>query len=59
MNKNKILETIEALPIDVELDDLFEKLILIEKVEAGIKQANENKLVSHEEVKNRINTWRK
>ncbi|MFZ4796356.1 MAG: hypothetical protein ACOYMA_02615 [Bacteroidia bacterium] len=59
MNKDKILETIATLPNIVELDDLFEKLIFIEKIELVLKQANEGQVISHREMKDLVNSWHK
>lgn len=59
MNKDKILETIATLPNIVELDDLFERLIFIEKIELGLKQSNEGQVISHHEMKDLVNSWHK
>jgi predicted transcriptional regulator len=57
MKKDKVLQTIKELPSEFELEELIEKLIFIEKVEQGIKEANEGKTITHEQIKADIKKW--
>jgi len=57
MKKHKVLETVQLMPDDFNLDELIEKLIFIEKVEQGIKQGEEGKVVSHDQVKDMVKKW--
>jgi predicted transcriptional regulator len=57
MRKDKALETINNFPQEFDLEELIERLIFVEKIEKGLKQANEGKTISHEEVKNRVKKW--
>ncbi|MBP6431687.1 MAG: hypothetical protein KA319_07970 [Ferruginibacter sp.] len=57
MKKEKVLETVNELPQEFELDDLLEKLVFIEKVEQGLEQVTIGKVISHEEVKERVKKW--
>jgi len=60
MKKAKVLETLESLPDEFSAEKLIEKLIFIEKVEKGIKQANEGKTISMDEARKRIDAkWSK
>lgn len=59
MRKDKVLDTVNALPVEFELEELIEKLIFIEKVEKGLAQLDEGKTQSHEEVKQIVKKWRK
>ena len=43
MKKAKVLETLESFPDEFSAEKLIEKLIFIEKVEEGIKQATRAK----------------
>jgi predicted transcriptional regulator len=51
MKRDKVIETVNDLPQEFELDELIERLIFAEKVEKGLKQADEGKVVPHEDVK--------
>jgi len=50
MKKHKLLETIKELPQEVDLNDLFERLIVTEKIEKGLEQIEKGETVAHEEV---------
>lgn len=54
MNKTKVIETLEKLPKEFSTEELIDKLIFIEKVEQGINDAEEGKVISLEEAKNRM-----
>ena len=51
MKREKVLDTVNNLPREFELDELLEKLILVEKVENGLKQLETNQEVPNEGVK--------
>ncbi len=59
MNKQTILAAVNALPDEIELEELIERLIFMAKVEEGLKQSDNNETVSHEEVKRLVKTWGK
>ena len=50
MKKIKLIETINEFPKEVDLNDLFERLIFIDKVEKGMEQIANGETVSHEKV---------
>lgn len=51
MKREKLLETIKALPQEFELDEFLEKLIFVDKVEQGLKQLDEGETKDHATVK--------
>lgn len=55
--KEKVLETIRSLPEEFSLDELFERLILLEKVNTGIQEVEEGKVVSQDEAKEKMKKW--
>jgi len=59
MRRERVIETIKELPNEFDLETVIERLIFIDKVEKGLKQAEEGKTISHEEVKNRVSKWSK
>lgn len=59
MKKQTILTAINALPEEIELDELIERLIFVAKVEEGLRQSDAGETVSHEEVKKLVKTWGK
>ena len=60
MKKETILKTIDSLPENIDLNDLFEKLIIQEKIEKGLESIEKGETVSHEKVEEYFkNKWRK
>lgn len=50
MKKQKILDTIKDFPKEVNLDDLFEQLLVVEKIERGLEQIENGETISHDKV---------
>jgi predicted transcriptional regulator len=59
MTKEKVMAAVEKMPLDFNLDELIEKLIIIEKIDQGLKEIDEGKGIPHSEVKKRIDEWKK
>ena len=59
LTRDKVIKTIQDLPDSFTIDDLIDRLIFIEKVEQGLKQSAEGKVIQHEEVKSIIEKWSK
>ena len=59
MSKDIILQTVDALPDEVELDTLLERLVFVAKVEEGLRQSEAGQTVAHDDVKKIIKTWSK
>ena len=51
LTKEKLNKTIVNLPESFSIDELIDQLILIEKIEEGIKQSESGKVVSNDNVK--------
>ncbi|MFA5817493.1 MAG: hypothetical protein WC865_17965 [Bacteroidales bacterium] len=59
LTKEKLNKSIINLPDSFTIDELIDQLIFIEKVEEGIRQSDESKVVSNEDVKLMIDRWSK
>ncbi len=57
MTKETILAAVQALPEQISLNELIERLILVEKIEKGREQSRLGQTVSQEEVKQLVKTW--
>jgi hypothetical protein len=57
MEKKKALEAIQEMPENFDLEILIERLIFIEKVEKGLEQVKEGKVISHEQLKTLTQQW--
>jgi len=57
LTKERLHTTLENLPESFSIDELIDQLIFIEKVEDGLQQSEEGKVVSNEDVQRMINKW--
>jgi predicted transcriptional regulator len=57
--KQEIIAAIQKLPDDATFEDAIERLLFLESIERGIKQADAGQVVSHEEAKRRLSKWLK
>lgn len=57
MKKESVIEAMKELPQDFELENLLEKLVFMEKVEAGLLQLEQGNTISHEEVIEMTKRW--
>ncbi len=57
LSKDTVKKTMNNLPDSFTLDELIDQLIFVERVESGIKQADNKKTVSNEDVKSIIEKW--
>lgn len=55
--KEKVINGIKNLPDTVDIDDILDQIILVEKIEKGIDQSNKNQVVSDDELENRLGKW--
>jgi hypothetical protein len=55
--KHDVIEMIKSLPDEVDYDDIMAEIYLKQKVDKSLKQIDEGKVISHEEVKQRISKW--
>ncbi|UOB19430.1 hypothetical protein [Abyssalbus ytuae] len=57
LTKAKLKEQIESFPEKFSLDELIERLILVEKIEAGIFQSETGQTISDTELDKEIEKW--
>jgi hypothetical protein len=53
------METLKELPDSFTIDELFDRLILLEKIDIGREQVKEEKVNSTEEAREKLKKWRK
>jgi hypothetical protein len=59
LTKTNVLKTITKFPEQFSIDELVDKMILLDKVEKGMQQADHNQVISDEELDKRIEEWLK
>ncbi len=60
MKKHTVIETLDSFGDEFDAEKLIEKLLFVEKVEQGIKEANEGKIIDYQQAKQRFKErWKK
>ncbi len=57
ISKEKLRETINLLPDSIDLDELIERLIFLDKIEKGNLQSLSDDIISEEKLKDTIEKW--
>ena len=59
LTKEKIIEAIKDMPNKFSVDDLLDRIMLLQKIEIGIEQSEAGKVISTDEAKQRLQKWLK
>jgi len=57
LTKEKLARTLQSFPDEFTLEELIEKLILLDKIERGDKESRNNQVVSDQELDSEIEKW--
>ena len=57
LTKEKLIQTINQLPESFSAEELFEKVILLQKIEIGLEQSTLGQLFSTEEAREKLKAW--
>jgi len=57
LTQTKVLKAIRQLPEEFSIDELVDKLILIEKIEIGISQSEKGEVISEDDLDKEIAKW--
>ncbi|MBL4755066.1 MAG: hypothetical protein JKY52_15900 [Flavobacteriales bacterium] len=57
LTKEKIIQSINALPDKFSLDDVLESIVLLQKIEMGLEQSKAGQTLSTGVAKRRLNKW--
>jgi predicted transcriptional regulator len=57
LTKTKVIDTVNALPDTFPVDEIIERLLLLAKIEAGLNDSKNNRIVSEEELTKRLPAW--
>ena len=57
LTKANLKNQIDKLPEEFSLDELVERLILVEKINRGNKQSENNDVISESELDKEIDKW--
>ena len=57
LTKDKVISGIKRLPDSVTIEEILDQVILLEKIEKGIDQADRGEVFSEEEVAAKVAKW--
>lgn len=57
ISKEKLQETINQLPDSIDLDELIERLVFLDKIEKGNNQSLLDDVISEESLDENIQKW--
>lgn len=57
LSKEKLIQTINELPDKFTLDDLLDRIILLQKIETGQEQVSGKRTKSTSEAKEKLRKW--
>ena len=59
VTREKVLEAVKNMPQEFSIDDLMDKLLLLNKIEIGLDQSKNDETFTAEEAKKMIKEWSK
>lgn len=57
MTKQELLAAIQDLPEVFELEDLFERLLLIKRIKKGIRQSDNGETLTEAQARRHLGRW--
>lgn len=57
MTKEKVVAQMSTLPDSFSIDDLMERLVLVEKIENGLEDIKEGRVISEDELDVKMSGW--
>ena len=57
LTKQQVLDAIEQMPETFDTNELFERILLLKKIEEGRKQATEGNTYTMDEAKEKLGKW--
>lgn len=57
LTKEKIISGIQKLPDSVTIDEILDQIILLEKIERGIDQADKGQILTEDDLDKKITNW--
>ena len=59
LTKEKVISSLQDMPDRFSMDELIDKLILLQKIETGLEQSKQGEVFSAEEAKEMLKQWSK
>jgi len=59
LTKEQVINSLKEMPDKFSIDDLMDKLILLQKIEIGLEQSKKGQVYTVEEAKEMLKKWSK
>ncbi len=59
LTRQQVIETIEKMPDSFDTSELFERILLLKKIEEGRRQAKEGETFTIDEAQEKLKRWLK
>lgn len=59
LRKKQVINSIKDLPESFSVDELFDRIILLQKIEIGLQQSDAGQTLSTQEAKKKLKKWLK
>jgi predicted transcriptional regulator len=59
LTKEKVRKTIDRLPDNFTIEQVIEELVVLNKIEEGLKDVEQGRVLTTEQVKKELKTWLK
>ena len=59
LTKDKVKKAVDILPEEFTVDQIVEQLVILNKIEEGLKDIEEGRVYSTDQVKQELNRWLK
>ena len=59
MKKTEVINTLKEMPDEFSADELIERILLLQKIDAGLNQVKEGKVYSEQEAEQKLDRWLK
>ena len=57
LNREKVIETIKQLPDNFPLDEVIERINLLDKIETGLQQSSRGQVTPDENIDEKLPKW--
>jgi hypothetical protein len=59
LNREKIIETLKKMPDQVSLDEVLDRIILLDKIETGLEQSEKGQITPDDKLDEKLPEWLK
>ncbi len=59
MKKTEVIDTLKEMPDEFSADELIERILLLQKIDSGLQQVAEGKVLSEDQAEQKLEKWLK